>query len=510
MNSLALSRRGLSLPRAFIERTDALVANRAALFFVLLAFAGLLRCINLGDWNYEVDDQYFSLVGHRMLAGDVLYVDIFDRKGPALYLTYMILAGIWGSVVSYQLAGTLCVSLAAYGIARIATLLTGTQEGFIAGAIYCAFMVAYGGANGQTPVFYNPLMVACAWCIITRLDLLRAGKIDSRVMMGFACAGLALAFKMSAAIEGCYFGLFVLALMFRSGVPLRKALAKGVLLCLLGLLPILGAAAWYLAIGYFPEFWQALVTSNFDRTYPPAEERFARTLIFVKYMAAPSLLAIWGWLLIRQRGEAGAETVFVFGWLITAVLAVLVFPTIYTHYLLPILPPICICAAGALHDVRKGLPLAVAISAAFVWSSGELNIAQRAESRAVSERLVSYVRQETPNHRLLVWGFPSYLYVLAGAKPPSVLAFPPHLFDAPEAGSSGHDEVAEVRKILAQRPDAIVVQEPLPAGPVNLRTTALVDAYLRSCRRVRTFTLFAHSGPQVQHVYSRCSVREQS
>ncbi|HWK63485.1 MAG TPA: hypothetical protein VNS34_00990 [Rhizobiaceae bacterium] len=478
----------------------------------MLAFAGLLRCINLGDWNYEVDDQYFSLVGHRMLAGDILYVDIFDRKGPALYLTYMVLAGIWGSVISYQLAGTLCVALAAYGIARIAALLVGAREGLVAGAVYCALVVAYGGANGQTPVFYNPLMVACAWCIITRLDLLRAGKIDSRVMTGFACAGLALAlaFKMSAAIEGCYFGLFALALMFRSGVPLRRTLARGVLLCLLGLLPMLGATAWYWAAGYFPEFWQALVTSNFDRTYPPTGERLGRILIFARYMAAPLLLAVWGWCSIKQRNEAGAAATFMLGWLITANLAVLVFPTIYTHYLLPILPPLCICAAGVFRDARKGLPLAVAISAAFIWSSGELNIVHRAESRAESERLVSYLQEETPNHRLLVWGFPSYLYVLVGAKPPSVLAFPPHLFDAPEAGSSGHDEVAEVRKILAQRPEAIVVQEPLPAGPVNLHTTALVDAYLRSCRRMRSFTLLDHSGPQMQRVYSRCSDPKQS
>jgi hypothetical protein len=488
-----------------MRHVDALAANRAALFLALLAVAFVLRCANLGDWNYEVDDQFFSLVGHRMLAGDMLYVDIFDRKGPALYLTYMALAALWDSVMAYQLAGTACIALAAYGIARIATMLVGARGGLVAGVVYCALMVAFGGANGQTPVFYNPLMIACAWSMATRLDLLSAGKIDGRLAIGFTCAGLAIAFKMSAAIEGCYFGLFALALMFRSPAPLPKALGNGALLCLLGLLPMLAAAAWYWGAGHFSEFWQAVVTSNFDRTYPPVTERLDRIRIFFMHIAAPLIFAVWGWFSMKERNELGRKATFVSGWLAVANIAVLIFPTIYTHYLLPVLPALCICGAGAYRNARTGLPLAIAVSAAFVWISGELNFTGRIESRTESRRIVSYVKDQTPHRRLLVWGFPTYLYVLVDAKPPSVLAFPPHLFDASEASSAKRDQVAEVRKILALKPETVVVQRPLPAQPLNLRATAAVDAYLRSCAHVRSFMLRDHFEPQEQLVYSQCS-----
>ena len=124
----AMSHAAVMLPAAGDRAT-----GRAVLVAIMLAVAFLTRCANLGDWNFEVDDQYFALIGHRMLAGETLYVDIFDRKGPALYLLYAGLAAFGTSPVAYQLAATLCIALAGYGIARIAALLGAERGGAVAG-----------------------------------------------------------------------------------------------------------------------------------------------------------------------------------------------------------------------------------------------------------------------------------------------------------------------------------------------------------------------------------------
>lgn len=482
---------------------------RTALFLIMLGAAFATRCANLGDWNFEVDDQYFALVGHRMLAGDLLYVDIFDRKGPALYLLYAALAEFGASPVAYQLAGTLAVALAGYGIARIAGLLGAGRGGVAAGVAYCLLMVAFGGANGQTPVFYNPLMVACAWCTISRIELLQRGRIDLRVAIGFAAAGLAIAFKMAAAFEGIGFGIAAIVLLLRGGAsPLRIA---GIVLLLasLGLLPMLAAAGWFVHTGHFAEFWRAVVTSNFAREYDSAN-RLARIGAAWVSIQPLALVAVCGLVSLRRDGRFGAEAAVVTGWLAIALLAIAAFPTIYSHYLLTLLPPLCVAGAGLYRHARWGTPLALALGATYLVSSGEVHFAERARSRAESARLVAAVREAAPQHRLLVWGFPSYLYVLADARPPSVLAFPPHLFDGYEAGSSGIDEVAEVRRILAARPEAVVVQQPLPSFPLNRRTTALVDAYVAQCRSVDRFALRDNKGPQTQVLYSRCAAPDPS
>lgn len=477
--------------------------RRAVLLGIMLIAAFLPRCANLGDWNFEVDDQFFALVGHRMLAGDVLYVDIFDRKGPALYLMYAALAGFGASPVAYQLAGAVCTALAGYGVARIAALLGAARGGAAAGVAYCLLATAFGGANGQTPVFYNPLLVACAWCTISRIDLLERGRIDLRIAAGFAAAGLAIAFKMAAALEGMWFGIVAIALLLRGGASLPRTAGLGLFLALLGLLPMLAAAGWYAHAGHFAEFWQAVVTSNFARTYDAAN-RAARLGAAWLSIQPLVLVAICGLVSLYRDGRFGVAGIVATGWLATALVAIAAFPTIYSHYLLTLLPPLCVAAAGLYRNARWGAPLALALGCAFLFSSGEVNFAERARARAESARLVTAVREATPDHRLLVWGFPSYLYVLADARPPSVLAFPPHLFDGFEAGSSGIDETAEVRRILAARPEAVVVQQPLPSYPLNPRTTALVDAYVARCKLARRFALRDHKGVQTQILYSGC------
>ena len=478
--------------------------SRAMLLAIMLAAAFLTRCANLGDWNFEVDDQYFALVGHRMLAG-TRFMSIFSIARVRHFTCSTPDLRPWDPRRwLIQLAGIAATALAGYGVARIAALIGAARGGIAAGIAYCLLTVAFGGANGQTPVFYNPLMVACAWCVISRIDLLGQGRIDTRIALGFAAAGLAIAFKMSAVFEGIGFGIVVLCLMMRARAPVGRVIAIAAVLALLGMLPMLVAAGWYAWAGHFAEFWQAVVASNFARTYDSAHRaaRIGAAWVSIQPLA---LVAVCGLVSLHRDGRLSGKAIVVGVWLGIAVLAIMAFPTIYSHYLLTMLAPLCVAAAGLYRHARWGAPLALALGGMYLVSSGELDFAERARSRAESARLVEAVRLATPHHRLLVWGFPSYLYVLAEAKPPSVLAFPPHLFDGFEAGSSGRDEVAEVRRILAARPEAVVVQQPLPSFPVNARTSAMVDAYVARCRVVRRFALRDHKGVQQQALYTACA-----
>ncbi|MFD2579249.1 hypothetical protein ACFSTD_13005 [Novosphingobium colocasiae] len=65
--------------------------------------------------------------------------------------------------------------------------------------------------------------------------------------------------------------------------------------------------------------------------------------------------------------------------------------------------------------------------------------------------------------------------------------------------------MAEMRRILAARPETVVIQDPLRANPVNEANLAAVNAYVRRCRTVRAFALSDKDGPVTQTVYSRCA-----
>ena len=71
-----------------VERLPGAGISRLAQFTCLLAFAALIRCPAYGEWNFGIDDQFYALVGDQLRHGELLYVDIWDRKGPLLYLIF--------------------------------------------------------------------------------------------------------------------------------------------------------------------------------------------------------------------------------------------------------------------------------------------------------------------------------------------------------------------------------------------------------------------------------------
>jgi len=478
--------------------------SRLAQFLLLLAFGLLIRGPAFGEWNFDIDDQCSARVGQRMLDGATLYVDIWDRKPPALYLTYSAISLISRSFLAYHLAATLSATLGAYGIARIAQRITGPMGALMAGIAYLAMLNRFGGQTGQAPVWFNTLMIFAAWTIMSRLDVLKRGRIDTVLAAGMACAGLAIAFKQSAAIECLFFGGWIAVLLVRSGTrPLRTG-SQLALLAALGALPMAATFAYYWHIGHVPELWHALVDSNFARMYADGAERMMRLAALFGLLGMPLVFAALGWFALERAERREGVVIFLLGWSAIALLAIASFPNVFYHYALPALPPLCVLCAVFFQRREVGrLALAVLVIVNLAYA-GTFDIGSRIRAHRDTPAFVDYVRQETPQGRLLVWGIPNYLYALVGTVPPSRLAFPPHLYEGAESGVSGIDEVAEVRRIIAEKPETVVVQEPIVARPLNAPNVAMVDTYLRSCKRVKRFTIYDHNGAQVQAVHSAC------
>ena len=60
----------------------------AATWLILAVVALALRLPDIGNPLIDLDEQFYLLVGDRMLHGAVPYVDIWDRKPVGLFLIY--------------------------------------------------------------------------------------------------------------------------------------------------------------------------------------------------------------------------------------------------------------------------------------------------------------------------------------------------------------------------------------------------------------------------------------
>ncbi|WP_236710528.1 hypothetical protein [Novosphingobium barchaimii] len=353
-------------------------------------------------------------------------------------------------------------------------------------------------------MFFNTLLIASAWLLVSRFALLRKGRIDAALVLGFFCAGLAIAIKQTAALEGALFGIMVIVMLWRAGCGPLDVGWKAGLLVLAGALPMLVTGLFYWTNGHFHELWNAMVTSNFARGYADPAIRVKRIFTMAGMLGIPLVFAGIGLHAMRSGStEQKAVVGLVVLWALAALTLIFSFPNIYVHYAQSALAPLAILRAGYFEYRRPVWPGIAAIIGLSLVLAGTFHLGDRWRARPAAQALADYVREVTPGKRLFVWGALSYLYTKVGAEPASPLAFAPHIYEGREW--TGLNEAREVRRILAARPETVVAQTPLPSSPLNETTVRMVDAYTAYCRKAHLFTIYDHNGEQAHTVYSGCA-----
>lgn len=440
---------------------------------LLLAFAIAVRARDFGNPVVHVDEQYYLLVGDRLLAGAVPYVDLWDRKPIGLFLIFAAIRLLPGDgVLAYQLVATLVAAATAALVVAGGRRLGSTPRGAVlAGLAYILWLSFLSGRGGQSPVFYN-LFVAAGG--VLTLDLpARARASDRRGILLSGCAacllaGLAIQVKYTPVVEGAMFGVAHLWFLRRAGAGWRVTIGAGVLWASLGLLPTIAVVAAYALAGAatFDAFWFANFTSvTLRRGYPAAKiaARLAGTSAQLSVLAACVVATL-------RRRAGSAERTLAALWLAAALVAFAMIGAFFDHYALPLLVPIAILAAPALD--RRWAQLLVA-GGAVLLTIFHLSTEheERATARTAAAILVKHRHAGCP----YVFAGDSVLYLLSRTCVPTPYAFPSTLAYEPERGAVGIDEATEVTRILATRPPAIVTLDE-PLAPWNAATVQLVDA----------------------------------
>ena len=451
------------------------------MILVMTAFA--LRLWTFGDPNLFVDDQFYSLVGQLMHQGALPYVDIWDRKPLGLFLIYYGIAGISTSVLAYQIAATVFAAATAWVIWRIVLAFSNPQGAIMAGIIYLIVMCPLGGAGGQSPVFYNLFIAGAALLVVLEFEALARGLVGWRVWAAMSLCALAATIKQTTIFESLFLGSYVLVSLHRAGMPARRIAQTTLAFGAIGAVPTIAIGIFYAAIGHWPEYWHAMVTSNLSKSHLDAAMtwNWARaTLVRVILIFG---LGVWG----LQREPNQRNRRFLLGWLLAALAGYLAIPNFFVHYVLPVLVPLSIGAGSIFGRKDWGRVIFVA---ALVFQSlwyNPLNFAWSRQSAASMDRMAALIRQHDGGGGLLVYDGPPYLYALAGKAPPSPLTFPHHLNHLIEQDVSHLNTRAELERIIAKGPGVVVISLRPLNQPANLDSYRRIRRYVQShCQIVGT------------------------
>ena len=416
------------------------------------------RAIWYGNPVADFDEQLYSFIGWRMQYGELPFVDWFDRKPYGLFAIFGAIHALFGpSALAYQLVATLVTMVSAWQTFRLARLLVDRAAAAIAAALMAMLLAAYASYSGQSEVWFTPLMLGMAMLLVDPAH----PQFTRRAMWAMLLGGLALQVKYTVIMQCAFFGGWAMWVEWKRGrsFPQLAGIAAG--FAVLGLLPTVLVAVFYAAVGQFDAFWFANFESFFERAAAPQGRWAPSHLIGVAPVAVLAAGGLYAAFRMARPERFGVWTFFA-GWTLATLLTVLLPGTVYLYYYAAMAAPV-VLVATPLFDSRGRAKAWIGVVLAAVMLA-LLNLparhAQSQDERAATQQLVEAIAPHVDaTDCLWIWDGPTALYRLTGSCVPTRFVYPDHLNNALETGALGVDQVAEVRRILASEPAAIVTAD---------------------------------------------------
>ena len=443
--------------RPLLDRLEAMPR-----WLVLLIAAIAVRAVAFGNPVTHVDEEFYFVTAQDMLHGAIPFVDVWDRKPIGLFLLYVpaamfgVPAGIW----VYQLMALACVVGTALLIARLAER-AGWGKGALSVALLYLFMLGFGdGQGGQAPVFYNLLVAAAVLLVVPRAT---ESSDDGRRILRSAAAmlliGVALQIKYSVLFEGGFLGVWLIWHEWRLKTPAAKIVARAALYGTLAWAPTIAAYLAYVALGHGDAWFYANFGSILDRQSDPFWVLVRAFLKIALILGIPLIVSgMSRHIPARDETEVHVRHLL-YGWLTASVVGLIVFGSWFNHYALPVMVTATLCCAGYLGSTQFGrryLAPAMLICGIIggtytAWSAKwHRGNAQQLEALAAGIGKGPGCMYVHSGNSIL------YSYTDRCAVTPWI--FPSHLSRERENGALGVDQLAELDRVFAQKPEIVVMR----------------------------------------------------
>jgi hypothetical protein len=124
--------------------------NRLVSAIILLAVALALRAADFGNPLEGLDEQYYLLVGDRLLHGAIPYVDIWDRKPFGLFALFAAIRLLGGTgIIQSQIVAAIFAAATAMIVVSIARRYVARLPALLGGIVYLLGLQILWGATAR-------------------------------------------------------------------------------------------------------------------------------------------------------------------------------------------------------------------------------------------------------------------------------------------------------------------------------------------------------------------------
>lgn len=309
------------------------------LFFTSFIFF-LLRLPSLFEPYWYGDEGIYETIGMAMRNGSLLYRDIWDNKPPLLYTVYAIVNGDQFSVRAASLLFGVASIIFFFFLLKKLHASTGDRD--IKRTIYVttgifAFLFGIPLFEGNIANAENFMLL---FSLLSALCLFR--YIDTKTPKALWYAGFFLSietlFKIVGIFDFAAFGFFLLLVTYKNPKQLFNEIKILLPFGLAYLFPIIITFAYFLLFGTAKTFMQAAFSQNVGYVGYGNYFIIPQGLLYLKVLSLGAFLLF----LFIKRSLFSKTQLFIFIWLACSLFNAFFSQRPYTHYILVLLPSICL------------------------------------------------------------------------------------------------------------------------------------------------------------------------
>ncbi len=440
------------------------------LWSLLLFF--FLRLPSLFEPYWYGDEGIYLALGQGIRGGLTLYSQIHDNKPPTLYY----LAALSRTVFGFRLLLLLWMLPTIYLFYRLALKFLGESQAKLATLLFLVItsIPFFEGNIANAEIFMLLPTITAVYLLLSKPPVSSLLYLVSGLLLGFAFT-----IKVPVAIEFAFFFLWIL-IFFKDKLLIK--LKNLFLFTLAFFLPILLYLIYFWKQGALQPFLVSSLLQNFGylSSWSTGSHQsnlfssglFGRGVIML-------LLWIFGYILYRHQ-KISRQFLFIFAWFFAALMGVLLPGRPYPHYLIQILPPLCILI---FYFSKYFLPSLLAFFIllyslfhfkfyfypVFSYYQNFYSYALHLKSRDDYYRFFGYRVPDfyqianrvqslsSPQDTLFVWGDDAYLYPLSQRLPATKYLVAYHIVDF-----HGHDLI--ISQLKSQTP-TIIIYHPQSSRP---------------------------------------------
>ncbi|MFQ5461525.1 MAG: glycosyltransferase family 39 protein, partial [Phycisphaerae bacterium] len=333
-------------------------------WMALAVSAGVLIAFRLHafDLPLETDECNYAYIGARLLAGDRLYVDVWDHQPFGIFALFAAMIAMFGDAP--EVFRGLAMVFSVGSLALLFLIVRRLSTTWIAACAALTFAVVSSdpgtaGEGCNREVFMNTFVLAAWW-----LTLRGGGSIRSLVLGGFLL-GIGSTIKTVLAVHWLALAVWAIASASRTESASTTASNRWRRLFALSAGP---AIIWGTSLMYFAATWRARdfldAAFRFNLGYSGSSEGFfARFVRFFSPVQHPFLFdsawplwawlvpttawLLWTWTTRRHRGAAPALLV------LASYVATCLPGRFWPHYYYLMIPPAVIAGTLAAGDLAR-------------------------------------------------------------------------------------------------------------------------------------------------------------